>query len=762
MLSGATLKERSKLMARRNNFLLGRGEELTRSVSVPTNGGPKKAPYTFFAARQRLAPRLLDTAKEFNALPPAARPKDQVVAMVTMHPRYTSKSDFPDRFFDAFGLRAVGSRVRRIRPEHWGVQSPPEDALTNDIFVAGAVNAFGDLARTLPGISDSVRWAGDLTHIEDVSAFTADAKLRPIDDATRGIGDLYEVVIHNSHDRDIVRRFLSYARLLQAEPLEEWRRDVGGLTFLPVRATPPLIRAIAEFSFVRVARVMPRLRVFRPDIVRLTTASILQLPDEPAVDVTSRVVVFDGGLPDDADLSSWVTLIEPNGIGAPDPDLQEHGLAVTSALLFGNLSPERLPPGQPLCHIDHVRVMDLDTANRDMEYFQVLDRIIDHLERNRGQYQFVGLSLGPRHSIADDDVTQWTARLDECLATGATLAVVAAGNDGELSPEAGLNRIQPPADGVNVLSVGACDSENEPWRRAVYSCIGPGRAPGLVKPDGVAFGGTPTRPYFVLSSRPQSYAAVGVNGTSVAAPHALRSAIAVRAQLGSELTPLAIRALLIHCAEETNDSDRREVGWGRFKSDYSALITCEDHEALIVYQGVLPVEYHLRAPIPLPKLPLEGMVEIAATFLIPTGVDPEHAGAYTRSGVRVSFRPDSRNFRRYEDGSRSKHPITESFFSVHNMYAAAEYELQERGQKWEPCIRASRKKRAAGLHEPCFDIDYQHRDGPQKAREPQAVNYALIISVRAPRVPDLYNQIVRDYAKILVPIRPRIRIPVRG
>lgn len=744
-------------MARDNNFLLGRGEELTHKVPVRSGGGSKNPPYTFAGARERLTPRLKRATKAFDDLPAAARPNDQVVAVVTMHPRYISKSDFPTRLFDSLGLTPVGSRVRKIKPDRWGIKDPPEEALTNDIFVAGSRASFGGWAQSLSHVLEDVQWAEDFTHIEDVSAFGADTKLRP--DPAMPSAEVYEIVLHNTHSEWVVPRFISYARSLRAEPLERWRRDVGGLSFLPVRVSAPLVRALAEFSFVRVARPMPRLRILRPDIVRLAAAAAVELPDEPPLDMETRVVVFDGGMPPGLDLSRWVNLIEPWGIGEPSSDYQEHGLAVTSAILFGNLA-SRGPIQRPLCQVDHVRVLEAESTEMDLEYPEVLDRITDHLKRNPNHYHFVNLSLGPRLPITDDEVTQWTARLDEFLAPGTCLATVAAGNDGELEAAYGLNRIQPPADAVNALSVGACDSPYDNWRRASYSCIGPGRAPGLVKPDGVAFGGTREFPYMVLGSLPAP-CTVGVSGTSIAAPHALRSGIAVRAQLGSELSPLAIRALLIHCADESSDLEKIEVGWGRFKDDYSSLITCEDSETLVVYQGSLPLDHHLRAPIPLPKKPMTGMVEIAATILISTEVDPEHAGAYTRSGVLVSFRPHAQKFRSYPDGRISEHPVTEGFFSASNMYAAAEYDLQEQGQKWEPCIRARRRKRAASLYRPCFDIDYQHRDGTGQTSALKPIRYVLIVSVRAPKVPDLYNQVVRDYANILVPIRPRLRIPIR-
>jgi hypothetical protein len=129
--------------------------------------------------------------------------------------------------------------------------------------------------------------------------------------------------------------------------------------------------------------------------------------------------------------------------------------------------------------------------------------------------------------------------------------------------------------------------------------------------------------------------------------------------------------------------------------------------------------------------------------------------------VLVSFRPHAEKFRLYNDGTRSKHPTTESFFSFKNMLAASEYEQHEQGHKWEPCIRATRRKSAKTLFQPCFDIDYQHRDGINKSTLPLPVSYALIVSVRAQKVPDLYSRILRDYENILVPIRPRLRIPTR-
>ncbi len=75
-----------------------------------------------------------------------------------------------------------------------------------------------------------------------------------------------------------------------------------------------------------------------------------------------------------------------------------------------------------------------------------------------------------------------------------------------------------------------------------------------------------------------------------------------------------------------------------------------------------------------------------------------------------------------------------------------------------PC---SQRFRTNSLKDPCFDIYYHHRVGGTEATSPQPIPYALLVGVRAPKVADLYNKVVRAYANVLVPIRPLVTIPLR-
>lgn len=590
-----------------------------------------------------------------------------------------------------------------------------------------------------------------------MEAYQAKDKLHGFDvDDREGV---LEVVLHNAGDRTIIEAFEAYAQARNALVLMDRVRDVRGLTFIPVQTVFSAAEDLARFVFVRVARAMPSLRPIQSPVTR-SLGQAVQLPTQECADTSFRAVVFDGGLPSKAvtALEKWVTLIEPPNIGKPVPAFQEHGLAVTSALLFGPLTSGDLPT-QPICKVDHVRVLD-EKAGDALEYVDVLDRILGHLDTNPTKYQFVNISLGPDTPSVDDEVTYWTAALDQRFAHGTVLATVAVGNEGEADAVSKLNRIQPPADGVNVLAVGAATRNGLGWGRAPYSCVGPGRSPGFVKPDGVIFGGCDGEPFGVLAAR-NALVLEPRSGTSFSSPYALRSGIAVRAQLANGLSPLAIRALLIHCADPW-DHPRPEVGWGLFESDPERLITCEDDEAVVIYQGVLPIGEHLRAKIAMPKEGTVGDTFLTATLVIAPEVDPEHTDAYTRAGLEVLFRPNKNQFSINKiTGKRSKQPKADSFYSAVNMYSSPEYQLRAEDFKWEPCRRRTQKFDGTELNEPFFDIYYHSRESATKAQMPDPIPYAFIVGVKAPKVTDLYNKIVRAYSSILVPLRPQLRIAVR-
>lgn len=741
-------------MAERNNFLLGNGEKLTTPVEVPTGGGAKRAPYSFEAAVRHLQPRLRRIADAVTALPEAACPDDVAVAVLTMHPRYISKSDFPTRFLQSTGLVPLGSRARRIKPREWGIKNPPEDAVTDQLFVGATRETFRRLPTLLTRRIADPNLREELTHIEDLEPFEAETKIKGIDESDDNKDVTLEVGVHTGIARS-VERFLGYAESLGARPVVDRVLRFDELAFVPVRTTGRIARELARFSLVRVARRMPGLRPFRPAVLR-TSNEPVALPTEGPLDSTTRAVIFDGGLPPTPDLSHWVRVIEPDGIGPPDPESLEHGLAVTAALLFGTLS-SRQPAQRPFCPVDHVRVLDKNLDDSDLLSLDVLARIEAYLDQHPDEYDFINISMGPLMPIDDDEPTPWTLALDKRLAGGRALCCVAVGNSGDSTPPD--NRIQPPSDAVNVCAVGSANAVSPTWSRSAHSCVGPGRAPGVVKPDIVTFGGCDDCNVLFPVLTPAGV--IGFEcGTSLASPFALRTGVGIRALAGPSLTPLAVRALLIHSADPA-DHSRLDVGWGRVPTDPAELITCADNEVCVVYQGALPVGEHLRAQLPVPAGPLKGKIEIEATLLISPEVDPARPSAYTKAGLEVAFRPHSKKFRTNKSGRQSRHPVTMPFFTEQNMYGAAEYQFRDDGSKWEPARRHRHTFRASQLDMPVFDIYYHHRDGGAKALAPPGpIPYALVVSLRAAEMPDLYDRVVRTYSQVLVPLQPQIEINV--
>lgn len=755
-------------MGENNNFILGNGEKLTDSIKIKKSGGDKNPPYKWTEAKSRVGQWLNQIVKEFEEIPSEASPNNEVSAVITMHPRYTSKSDFPKNLLDSVGIRAVGGRSRKIKPESWGIEKHPEDAVTDEIIVVGTRQSFDQWAENINNWSENIKGRDEITHLENIKSFKSEDKIR--DTIENFNNNLYEFVLHEAKNPDVLKSFERFVEYHECKINFEKIRFVGDLAFVPVYSKKEKLDLLAQFTYVRVLRSMPQLRTLKPknteirDKIDIETNHEISNDSKKVIDNDLRVAIFDGGIPSDSPILKWVNLIEPRGIGKAKDEFLEHGLGVTSALLFGslNLSGENLL--NPIFMVDHIRVLDDSTGtNNDFELYDVLDRILyvlDEAKKNNKSYDFINLSIGPNISMEDDDINSWTAAIDQRLIGNETFVTVAAGNSGEGNANLGKNRIQPPSDAVNVLTVGSCDVEGESWKRAAYSSVGPGRCPGIVKPDGVVFGGSQYQEFMVLAIG-EELAMIGTDGTSFAAPSLLRSAITVRSHVGSELGSLANRALFIHKAHrDTKEHNMHEVGWGRFETDLSSIITCEDDEVLVIFQGELPVGEHLRAPIPMPEDELKGMITITSTLVISPEIDPSYPNTYTRAGLEITFRPNAEKRKLYDDGNFSQHPESVAFFNKRGIFGETELNLREDGHKWEPCLKAQKKFRSASLLNPFFDIYYHNRQEGQSLKNPKPIPYALIVSVKAPKMKDFYNEVVRAYSNILIPLKPELQIKI--
>lgn len=92
---------------------------------------------------------------------------------------------------------------------------------------------------------------------------------------------------------------------------------------------------------------------------------------------------------------------------------------------------------------------------------------------------------------------------------------------------------------------------------------------------------------------------------------------------------------------------------------------------------------------------------------------------------------------------------------------ATERERRSDLGKWETVLHSTKHMRGNSLANPVFDIHYNAREAGGRATGAEKIRYALIITVEAPKHADLYNEILRAYAKTLVPIQPQVSLPIR-
>lgn len=720
------------------NMLLGYGETLTSPVILNTGGGPKNKPYTYEENKPVIVAQLNEVISEINNTLPLAMPEGKAVVKFVLHPAFLAKSYFPVKLLNKFSLQNIGSKAVSIKPrKNIKKKGWREEYTTACIYVSGKKENFQNFLDTLNEDKLNQSLKDDFITLESISILTISDKVKSFNnDEVVAV----EIALHTPNTPSgIVDAFETFAKQNGVFIDKKRSINVKGLTFIPAKASKDMALKLAEFSFLRTLRQLPELRVNDPVILRSSTnETTFSPPSERAINPDLKVAIFDGGLGIN-NFDPWVKEYIW-GNGNTSAQLLSHGQDVTSTILFGVVNSNTKKLSVPYCNIDHYRVLDSDINNTDTDLFDVLIRIKTILEQTK--YDYINLSLGPRLPIDDDDVHVWTSTLEEIFAKSGTLCTIAVGNDGHL-PES-LNRIQPPSDLINGLSVGAATSLSDDWERCLYSCIGPGRSPGYIKPDGVAFGGHAEEPFQTYS--PMNNGIVSTAGTSFAAPLVLRQAIALSTSLQYNITPLTAKALLVHHAEP-KDFPRHEIGWGRFPNDINDIIYCSDDEVKVIYQGILKPSQYMRALIPIPNIPMRGNVNLRATLCFSTSVDPEHSLNYTRSGLEVTMRKST------DDAPG----LTFPFFNQKRIYM--DESEQRDAHKWENTIRSEHKFKANQLTTPCFDIIYYGRDCgmPVHINELEDLPYVLVVTLSAEEMPNLYNLIRQKY-QTLQPIQVQQQI----
>ncbi|WP_407556021.1 S8 family peptidase [Xanthomonas euvesicatoria] len=724
------------------NTLIANGQALIGDLAWPTGGGPKWHPYDIAVQRDVLHPQLTAVARAAREVSRVYSPRGEVTARLTLHPTFLAKTHFPAHILRDAGLTVLGSRATQVTPRvSQGDKQGPQD--TAEILVAGTPEGFEAMDRQLGDPAIAKGRQEEFTHIESVLTYAGESKLRL--DPDTPWPDFVHVTLHaGEHDADLLTAFQTFTLQLGGEISARGFRFVPGLAFVAVQLPADSVPELARFERIRLVRSMPRLR----EQLDLTAALTRKFPTLvlPASRLTApgpRVAVFDGGTQN----SFGAHVVELAAPGLPPATVADlaHGVNVTSALLFGPVDPSHTALSAPPWMVEHHRV--LPTNDSPEQALDVLDRIVTALRIARTAdrpYRFANISLGPVATFFDDDIHEWTSRLDTELADGRTLCTAAVGNNGALDGE--LGRIQPPGDAVNLFAIGAADTRHPKWNRAPYSATGPGRSPGFVKPDVLAFGGSPAEPMPVYS--PLAGGVVAVGGTSFASPLGLRTALGVDVLSQSRFDPITLQALLINAAECRRGHKRTDVGWGRIPLGPDAIVHTPLDVVRVVYQGITHPGHPQKAVIPVPRgLPAGTRVRIGATFCYRAQVDSAHAINYTRAGLWV---------RCYKAPGQSL-PLFGS-----GMYKSEE-ELRRDAMRWDTVLNNACTVDAAELDAPYFHINYQVRDESEAVRWEDAVPmpYALIVTLQAPGVADLMTRVQAEFP-VLQTLPVEVQVPVDG
>jgi len=719
----------------KNNLLLGNGQALVGPTEWPTVGRPKPDVYSLAESRERLHPQLELFDSQARNVPAAAAPRGEVVGKILVHPEYLAKSHFPAKVLRSVGLRVVGTRSRSVQPRRRNRKTNPDDPmLTAELLVAGTHQQFHRLDAELMG-GHSTAMLRDLSRIEEIGFMAPEDRIRSLRPVA-GVGAwvYLEAVLHADElDDDIVAAFAMWAQECGG------RADVGramaidSLTFLPVHVPQISVNDLARFSHLRVIRSVVPLRHHESSLRGTRPLVPLRIPADPPVAPDIRVAVFDGGLAAPAIAAHATERMWPETTVTSD-DFLEHGALVTSAVLYGPVDSTAKVLPRPYAHVDHYRIATPHDET-DPEMFDAVRRICEVLDE--GRHQFANISLAPSIPVEDDDVHLWTSALEKRLASGRVLLTVAAGNDGDLAYPG--SRVQVPSDLVNAVAVGASSAPGGLVSRWAKSSIGPGRSPGLIKPDGIAWGSA------VPLYDPRSGHIVAMEGTSVAAPLALRTAVGAAA-LANGVSSVMSRALLVHTAERSKGSSQAEIGHGRFCHDPLDLITCGNREAMVVYEGRLEPGRPVGARLPWPDGAVFGRLRIRATLVFHTPVDLAHPLNYTKAGIEARLR-------------RSPGGKTVSFFSRSKVFENTEQQMRADAHKWETVVSKEIGVNADTLSDPVLELVYRARDEglPVNNATLEPLPYVLVVTVVANAEPEFYDRVRQRYP-VLIPMQLRVGV----
>lgn len=769
--------------------LLAGGELLKERGTRPPGG---RTPVNPFAAKahERLAPQARTLIAETGSLPETLRGR-HVVVEATLYANFLANSHFPADTIARHRLYVVGERAARA--PYQTASTYEESAATKSLLLAGDLQDINALANAVVDGPDktSLKWpevarlhvlglpAQDRVlrlgnrHVQAGTFMTWEAVLTPIGRSAA------ELSIWNDEAFGKLQALVTQAG---GEVDIAFRREVAGVTYVPLWLDLAGAQHVARFNLMRALRPMPKLRPLPdPKMRTLFAQAVTPGPDNVPVSAV-KFGIFDGGIAQGcAALSNFARQIDVT-TEPPDDRCVQHGSMTTGAFLYGHLSSHRNLP-RPRAYVDHFRVLPVPKLpvpgalpHCDHDLIWIADRMFDEVAK--GRYPAVNVSLGPDECVSDDDTPHyWTAKLDQATKSFGTLFIFAAGNNGEDDVSLGLNRVLVPSDMANGLSVGACTmpegaTTKDLVKRASYSPVGPARDGQRIAPFGVQFGGDPAGGQFGgIDHRGRFHLDCG---TSFAAPLVSRGIAELAGSLDvSRWSPATARSFAAHFAVRRRGHKTIELGHGRLPQTYQHFWECLPNECTVLYQDALVRGVPVMMMLPFPQgIDDEIPIEVEWTIAHDAEVSPLSAVEYTLDGIELTYRPNER-MRRLKDPVTDEEidcldierdrermraiaqrrsfitgdtPVSES---SRRSGSRAETWLREAG-KWGTILREAVPARPAmNIFRPRIEINYLRREfGALVSADVSPLPITMLVTLRAPVGTAFYDLVEQQFDKL--------------
>ena len=763
--------------------ILVHGEKYIREDKHPKKGfGDKNYPRTFKQAQELLIPQLEGLIENVKRIPEKNR-VNEIVFTTELLPDFLAKSYFPHDLFSKSSVKFVGSRAINVpvtpeRKKKRKLQGCDEEN-ARVLFLSGTDESISEILAKIKKPQTKI--------IEENFRRLNSFRLQPITEKILGITKdfegLAEVVLHGLHLNQRNAQEYKFLELCEALGIscdrDRIRSYPNGPIFCPVNGNAKNIQLLSHYNPLRVIRPMPEI----PELQQLRgfKASCPRLPSNP-LRPSIKIGMFDGGV--DLNHPAFANIVEQKDLTTENVQQEaiKHGTAVASALAYGplNINAKELP--NPRVLIESFRVFPVPQIGNDGELNYVIDQIESEVPRNN--IKFYNISFGPQKPIEDCEIDRFTYALDRLAQKYKAVFFIAVGNDGDLT--APLNRIQPAADMVNGIGVGAltrqlnATSNSFEYTRAPYSCVGPGRQGARIKPDISAFGGTIEHPFLVLDNG-NYHSLAATCGTSFACPTVTGLAGDIYNSQEKNLKPLTIRALLLHTAKKIKNSDTNAIGLGVAPDTVDDVLYCEQNKVTIIYQDFIHYNQYKRLPILLPKTPLlGGTIKINWTLAYIPKIHPNTPDEYTLEQLDLVFRPndDIYNFsppkglrdKTEKVNIRTNSDIVNNLknkgFTMSNLPSSKAYKKFSTEQdqrflgKWgNTILQASGNTRYENLNNPCITLHVDERYNGKTVKKQDKIKYACVITIECKKKVDLYAEIRKEFRNLSqVKIREQIRI----